>query len=216
MKADEGTIRKWTPLVRFVISTYFGWIQGDSGFPGGSRRSIDYDDLFQEGVVALFDAIAAYDPNHHSNTTFKTYAHKVIRRHLVSYVGENSTHMHIGRPGRIMNVGSDELKNDLKNAMSYRLFSEFKYVLNPIDESSVIEDAAQRIEKKDFVEHCQKVMQEVLTFEEQDVVKMKCEGMSLIAISKAMNCSYETARRMYRTAIIQCRIALIHEGEELL
>ena len=40
---------------------------------------MEYDDLFQEGCVALCHAAASY----HSGTSFKTYAITVIRNHLI-------------------------------------------------------------------------------------------------------------------------------------
>lgn len=40
---------------------------------------MEYDDLFQEGCVALCHAAASY----HGGTSFKTYAITVIRNHLI-------------------------------------------------------------------------------------------------------------------------------------
>ena len=44
-----------------------------------SNCRMEYDDLFQEGCVALCHAAASY----HSGTSFKTYAITVIRNHLI-------------------------------------------------------------------------------------------------------------------------------------
>ena len=44
-----------------------------------SNCHMEYDDLFQEGCVALCHAAASY----HGGTSFKTYAITVIRNHLI-------------------------------------------------------------------------------------------------------------------------------------
>ena len=44
-----------------------------------SASQMEYDDLFQEGCVALCHAAA----NYHGETSFKTYAITVIRNHLI-------------------------------------------------------------------------------------------------------------------------------------
>ena len=44
-----------------------------------SNYRMEYDDLFQEGCVALCHAAASY----HGGTSFKTYAITVIRNHLI-------------------------------------------------------------------------------------------------------------------------------------
>lgn len=44
-----------------------------------SSCHMEYDDLFQEGCVALCHAAASY----HGGTSFKTYAITVIRNHLI-------------------------------------------------------------------------------------------------------------------------------------
>ena len=44
-----------------------------------SNCRMEYDDLFQEGCVALCHAAASY----HGGTSFKTYAITVIRNHLI-------------------------------------------------------------------------------------------------------------------------------------
>lgn len=44
-----------------------------------SNCHMEYDDLFQEGCVALCHAAASY----HGSTSFKTYAITVIRNHLI-------------------------------------------------------------------------------------------------------------------------------------
>lgn len=51
-----------------------------------ARRSrVDWDDLFAEGVLALIDASALYDPDTH-HTRFSTYAGRTLRNRLRDYL----------------------------------------------------------------------------------------------------------------------------------
>ena len=54
-----------------------------------SNCRMEYDDLFQEGCVALCHAAASY----HGGTSFKTYAITVIRNHLLDHCRRIAAHL---------------------------------------------------------------------------------------------------------------------------
>ena len=62
------------PLVKWTIQHYISVHESVVG--------LEYDDLCQEGAVALCNAAATYVPG---KASFKTYAITVIRNHLIGY-----------------------------------------------------------------------------------------------------------------------------------
>ena len=62
------------PLVRWVVRTYFTYNESAVG--------LEFDDLCQEGAMALCHAAATYKTE---KNAFSTYAVRVIRNHLISY-----------------------------------------------------------------------------------------------------------------------------------
>ncbi|MGM0381196.1 MAG: sigma-70 family RNA polymerase sigma factor [bacterium] len=75
LNTDEGEYRqlleKYEPLIREIASDYYA--------PGG-----DYDDLLQEGRLALVRADKSYDEDH--EVPFPAYAALCIRRGLQDYI----------------------------------------------------------------------------------------------------------------------------------
>lgn len=62
------------PMVRWVVRTYFTYNENTIG--------LEFDDLCQEGAIALCNAAATYKAG---KNAFSTYAVRVIRNHLISY-----------------------------------------------------------------------------------------------------------------------------------
>lgn len=75
----EQIAHRYTNLVKTVCSNYY--------LAGG-----DYDDLYQEGLIALFIAVQSYSPEH--NVTFETFARKVVKRKLISAVRQSRRRKH--------------------------------------------------------------------------------------------------------------------------
>jgi len=70
--ARELLIKKYLPVVHKIASKYL---------PVVSKCGIDYDDLIQEGMIALDKAISSYKES--SNTLFYTYANLCVERHMI-------------------------------------------------------------------------------------------------------------------------------------
>lgn len=50
----------------------------------------DYDDLFQEGIIALSNSVYSFDLS--IDVKFSTYAYKVIRSKIIDFINSNTSH----------------------------------------------------------------------------------------------------------------------------
>ena len=66
--------QKYLPIIKSISSKYF---------PFASNHGVEYQDLVQEGFLALNNAITTYQDN--EKTIFYTYACVCIERHLATY-----------------------------------------------------------------------------------------------------------------------------------
>lgn len=66
---EELQLQKWLPLVRSRVNAFHG-------------KGMESDDLMQEGLIGLLDAIRAYDPE--KGASFKTFAYVCITNRLSS------------------------------------------------------------------------------------------------------------------------------------
>ena len=86
--------QKYLPIIKSISSKYF---------PFASNHGAEYQDLVQEGFLALNKAITTYKDN--AKTIFYTYACVCIERHLVTYCRSLSAQKH-----HILNIAlPDEL-----------------------------------------------------------------------------------------------------------
>lgn len=69
------------PLIHWTIHTFIRWREDIVG--------LAYDDLVQEGCIALCGAASSYRPD---KGGFQTYAVTVIRNHLIDYCRDIMTH----------------------------------------------------------------------------------------------------------------------------
>ena len=65
---------KYKPIITSIVNDYFTRYNG---------LCIDYDDLFQEGLIGFNNAINSYNTN---NSIFYTYATLCIKRNIISYI----------------------------------------------------------------------------------------------------------------------------------
>ena len=66
---EELQLQKWLPLVRSRANAFRG-------------KGIEAEDLVQEGMIALLDALRAYDADR--GASFKTFAYVCITNHLTT------------------------------------------------------------------------------------------------------------------------------------
>lgn len=73
-EARELLFKKYLPIVGKIASKYTEYIK---------RKGADFDDLLQEGMIALNAAINGYDDS--NGVLFYTYVSVCIERHLATY-----------------------------------------------------------------------------------------------------------------------------------
>lgn len=107
MPECQRLVEDHLPLIRWVVQAYISYNESAVG--------LEFDDLCQEGAVALCHAAATYKAG---KTAFSTYAVKVIRNHLISYCRD------IARGMR--NIPAVPLEEREKNERDHQNSSEFE------------------------------------------------------------------------------------------
>ncbi len=73
--ARDILYEKYLPILKKLASSYYA---------RNKNLGADYDDYFQEAVIAFYRAISSYDEA--KNALFYTYVSSVVRKHLLSFV----------------------------------------------------------------------------------------------------------------------------------
>lgn len=73
-EARSIIFKKYTPIIKSLASKYLFSVK---------NKGIDFDDLFQEGIIALNKAISTYSEE--NGVLFYTYASVCIERHLITF-----------------------------------------------------------------------------------------------------------------------------------
>ena len=106
LKAQKGDelaknilIGNYEPLIISIINKKNFYIEGE-----------EFQDLVQEGRLALFNAVKNYDPNR--NAKFSTYAKTLIENHLINVIksSQNSKNMALNSALGLNNQGEVELE----------------------------------------------------------------------------------------------------------
>jgi RNA polymerase sigma factor (sigma-70 family) len=214
------------PLVIHIIDKNFSWATTDTGT--GSflkiRRSVDRDDLKQVGVIALLTAGEKYNPEHPSNSSFKTYAYKIIYNAILNHLDSNCTPLSMPSRRYILKTGSVFLKGCLAAATNYSTFSELSnrskiheatdFVPRGTKDVDAAADPALIAEKKDFQEHCINKLKDNLTEEEYRILLLRFSKMTYRQIGDSVGLSYEAVRKHLRKLNKKVRDVLSDEIAE--
>ena len=152
--AEETLAKRYVKLVRICARQFF--------LVGG-----DGEDLIQEGMLGLLNAIRRYDPQ--GGASFKTYAERCIRNRLLTAVEMDN-----------------RLKNDpLNRGISLELLESDNENLGSGDvsfsrwpEDVILERERQREMKKEYVK--------LLSKYEMDVLKLYLNGLSYAEIANEL------------------------------
>lgn len=82
--AQNMMFKKYLPVIKKIATKYFDFAK---------KCGVEFDDLVQEGMIALNKAINTYDEN--SGALFYTYVYLCIERHFVSYCRVISGYRHM-------------------------------------------------------------------------------------------------------------------------
>lgn len=219
---------QWKPLVHYIVNKHFMWVVMDTGTGSHQkiRRAIDKDDLISEGILALVDADAKFDPNHKSGSSFKTYAYRVIYNALLNYIDMNCTPITTAHSRNIRQKGSELTKAKFRAATQYANFTELTANKNgktiddlaydpvPSRHDGSIETPFNLIGDQDFKEHCLETIQKALTEEEWRALMLRYSGATFEDIGEKIGLSYESVRSLLEALNYKIRAALLNEIEE--
>lgn len=150
--------QKYLPIIKSISSKYF---------PFASNHGVEYQDLVQEGFLALNNAITTYQDN--EKTIFYTYACVCIERHLATYCRSLAAQKH-----QILNMAiPDDLYscNFIKDDSEVSSFYEF----HPLELYPFIVKVMYSF---DLVTRC--------------VFELRFNGFSYLEISKLLEISVST------------------------
>jgi RNA polymerase sporulation-specific sigma factor len=152
-------IARHTGLVNYIVNTF-------------TIISSDRDDLIQEGMIGLFDAIGKYDPSR--GASFKTYASIEIRGNVFNAIRSRNNQKNIPL--------NNYLSVDITGGISPELGS---YFILPSNDMTP-EETAIFDEIKDRLAFC---INNELTEKERHCLTLKISGASVKEISDVMNLS---------------------------
>ena len=201
--------RKWSDLVHRVIQDRFSWTY-NSRDTRGLRRAVGYDDLVQEGSIALFKAWQKHNPLRDGAASFKTYAYHAIYRRIARYVGSNLSPVTVKNWAKSYN--DPKYRDKVTAAVGCILFSEV--VEKSEDEwSSQIGDESSSVPvetmiHKDVVKRCFDLLEKNLSKRELGVLRDRHRGKTYAQIAKKRHTTREQVRRIYQEALVKAAIAL--------
>lgn len=228
-----GLIQDWMPLIHHVIAANFNWAVTNTGTNSYQRmrRAISYEDLVQEGVIALIIADSTFDPER--KVSFKTYAYSTIFNCLFRYIDRNYTPITTGRSGWIKKYGSPLLKRQLASATDYVTFSELvgTHEISSLSnqpptgsaaetlqalphEKQYIQDPGAELERMDFSKYCIRKLRDNLTVDEFQLVFDRANGATYHELGFKIGKSWVTARTYYLKVLEKCRHILKQEKKD--
>ena len=185
-KALERLIKANTGIIHKIANKY-----------NGINRELEFDDLFQSGVLGFIKAVEKYNTNHEKKAKFITYAIFYIDRYI--YGGVN------GWTSR--QVGNNEFYNRCTSINAPIGEDETEEVIDFIEG---IDYGFENIEEKIFLQNLRKELEEVMqscnTLEQREVLKSKygwnTKPMMLNDIAEIFN---STVSKVRNTEILALR-----------
>ncbi len=130
--------------------------------------SNETDDLFQEGTIALYNAVCAYDRNAHCS--FQSFAELCIKRRMITYV-----------------------KKYYKKKIDSISFDDFFNAKKAIDTSLFPSVEEQYMSKEDFNSLCESICLKLSPFESR-VFRLYVKNMSADEMSKKLSVSKKSCQ----------------------
>lgn len=174
-EANEMVYKKYKPVIDYYARKYTNLIEG---------KGIDYNDLFQEGLIGLDSAIKKYKDQ--KDIRFSTFAFVCIKRKILSLVRQVNRKKH-----SILNesYSIDYRNDDDKNGFENLVYNNF----GGIEELLVSKENHEAFNKK---------INDVLTPFEKAVFDLRINGFSLEEICKSLNKSTKSIEGvLYRIRI---------------
>lgn len=162
---------------------------------------VSFEDLTQEGYVALIGAIKTYNSKHSSGAAFTTYAYQAIRKAMAHYLEANSAPV---TGGRAFNVkrGNEAMQAQFAMAAKRILLSDLSFEEL---EAAVIDDTSPEtaVDEADWFEYCVGRLVEQMAPDELSLLAMNALGASHREISEVLGVSRRQAARIVRQQLIK-------------
>lgn len=155
----EQIVQQYSTLVKAVCRNFY--------LPGA-----DYDDLYQEGLIALFMAVQSYSPEH--DIAFESFARVVIRRKLISAVKQSRRKKH-----EHLNCSLSIFSKKYENITILETLRDPSY-------QELILDIEQPFSMEDFLSKFG-----LSPFEEQ-ILLLFLEGLSYEQMGERTNCGHKS------------------------
>lgn len=160
-EAKEVFFEKYKPTIQTLVLKYFPLIK---------NKGYEINDLYQEGMVGLSQAINDY--REQKNVQFNTFAKVCVERQILSFIRNISRDKH-----KVLNesISIDTTVNSIgRNFIDTMADSEIK---NPENSFINIEEAEQIL----------KEIKEVLTDKEYEVYTLRAKGFTYQEIASLLN-----------------------------
>ncbi len=156
---------KYKPIIDLKAKRYLKY---------GKKIGLEYQDLFQEGMLGLSEAISSFKDD--KKAQFKTFANLCIERQIFSLLKKASRKKHT-----LLNdsVSLDESINENENTLLDIFFEEGK-------------DPSEMVEFKENKRELFKKIYQVLTPLEREVFDLKTNNFDYKEISRLLNKSYKS------------------------
>ena len=166
----------------------------------GINRELEFDDLFQNGVIGFIKAVEKYNLNHEKKAKFITYAVFYIDRYIY---------------GCVNGWGDKEIKNNkfYSNCTSLNApigEEETEEIIDFVEEEEYgFENVEEKIFLSNLRNELEEVMQEYNTLREREVLKLhygwNSTPMTFIEISELFNVSNSRPRQIESSALRKLR-----------
>ncbi len=184
-EAKNKLYEKYRPIVEIKTSKYYSFIQ---------NKGYDMNDLFQEGMMGLTNAINDYKDQ--KKVSFKTFANICIDRNISTFIRNINRQKH-----QILNTSvSIDSPNDSSGRVLLDVLSDTTNI-NPEDSFINMEsyDELKRIVSKD------------LTEKEKNVFELRLKGFSYDEIARLLNITKRSVDGAIRR--IKIKISNINENK---
>lgn len=159
-EANEVIFKKYEPVIEYYAKQFMSLAEG---------KGLDYNDLFQEGLIGLNSAINNY--REHKNIKFSTFAFICIKRKMLTAIKKASRKKH--------SILNDSYSLDYQNRHDKYDFSNSIILSN-----SSVEDLL--VGKEDLTSFYEMLNDELTAFE-KEVYELRLNGFSYDEIAGLLN-----------------------------
>jgi RNA polymerase sigma factor (sigma-70 family) len=201
---QQPSFEQYRSLVPWIAISRFGQLYGKT------VGCVSFDDLLQEGYVALLNALRTYDREHGSEAAFSTYSYFAIHKAMSHYLESNSAPV---TGGRAFNArrGGEELQAKFAMAAKRILLSDLNF---DEWEAAIVDRTSPEeiVDEQDWEEHCINRLVEKMEPDELSLLVMRSLGASQKEIGDVLGISRRHAGRLVRQKLLKASGIL--DGEE--